>query len=117
MVDPMTEDALQTIEQNITDAKKLADLGNSVERLFSNRDFKKVVMDGYLEKEAIRLVHLKAHPAMQSAESQASIISQIDAIGTFTQFLGSTEQQGRLALKAIADGEQMREELIAEGLE
>lgn len=107
----MSQDLIEEIELNITEAKKLVALGNSLDRLLSNRDFKKVVREEYLEKEAVRLVHLKADPNMQSEESQKAIVTQMDAIGSFTMFLNKLAQQADLASRAIEDGEETIDEL------
>lgn len=113
----MSNDAIQEIELSIKEAQKMVDLGAAVQRLASNRDFKKVVMEMYFEKEAVRLVHLKASPAMQDAERQAAIVKEMDAIGSFHQFLRTLEIQAEMARRAVEDGESLREEILAEGAE
>jgi len=111
----MSNDAIQEIELSIKEAQKIVDLGAAVQRLASNRDFKKVVMEMYFEKEAVRLVHLKANPAMQDKERQEAIVKEMDAIGSFYQFLRTLEIQAEMARRAIDDGESLREEILAEG--
>lgn len=111
----MSNDAIQEIELSIKEAQKIVDLGAAVQRLTSNRDFKKVVMEMYFEKEAVRLVHAKANPALQGEEHQKAIIKDINAIGSFYQFLRTLEIQADMARRAVEDGETLREELLAEG--
>ena len=106
--------AIKEIDLNIKQAQNFVDLGKSLERLRSNRDFKAVILDGYLEKEAIRLVHLKSDPNMQTSERQESIVKQIDAIGALNQYFTTVLQQANLASRAIAADEETREELLAE---
>ena len=113
----MSNDAIQEIELNIKEAQKMVDLGAAVQRLATNRDFKKVVMEMYFEKEAVRLVHLKAAPSMQGKEQQDSIVKEMDAIGSFYQFLRTLEIQAEMARRAVEDGETLREEILAEGTE
>lgn len=113
----MSNDAIQEIELSIKEAQKIVDLGAAVQRLASNRDFKKVVMEMYFEKEAVRLVHLKANPAMQDKDRQEAIVKEIDAIGSFHQFLRTLEIQAEMARRAINDGEELRQEILAEGAE
>ena len=63
----MSNEAINAIERDIKEARKHVELGDSLERLLNNRDFKKVIVEGYFEKEAARLVHLKAdHEAAKS---------------------------------------------------
>ena len=113
----MSSVELQAIENNIKQAQKTADLGDSLERLKSNRDFKKIVLEGYFEQEAIRLVHLKSDPNMQSADSQKAIATQMDAIGMFKQYLGLVSFKAALAGKSIEADEYARDELLEEGAE
>lgn len=111
----MSTQSLETIELSIKHAKKSVDLMKSLDKLTRNRDFKMVVLDGFFEKEAIRLVTLKADPNMQDEDSQRAIIAQMDSIGGFRQYLSGVIQMGRMAEKAMADDQATREELLAEG--
>lgn len=67
----MSTNQLKEIEDSIKSARKLVELGDTLERLKSNRDFRAIVLEGYFEKEAIRLVQAKSNPALQSAEMQS----------------------------------------------
>jgi hypothetical protein len=46
----------QAIELNIKEAKKIAEQGDALVRLSGNRDFRNLVIEGYFEREAVRLV-------------------------------------------------------------
>lgn len=111
----MSNTEIQQIEQNLKVAKKTLERGESLERLFANRDFKKVILEGYLEQEAVRLVHLKADANMQSVESQKSIITQIDAIGNLNTYFQTIRQFAAIAGKQIEADEQTLAELASEG--
>ncbi len=110
------ESQVKVLEDNIRESKKLVELGEALERLQSNRDFKKLIMEGFFEKEAIRLVHLKGDVNMQSAESQKSIINQMDAIGALSQYFFTVRYKAGMAAKAIAYDEETRDELNQESL-
>jgi hypothetical protein len=105
---------IKVIEENIKAARKLVDLADALERLKSNKDFKTIVMEGYFEKEAIRLVQAKANPALQSPEMQRSIITQIDSIGNLNVFFSTLVQQASMARKSIEQDEAAIEEIAAE---
>lgn len=107
---------IATIELTLSEAKKTAAIGTALERLLKNRDFKSLVLEGYLEQEAIRLVHAKAHPNLQGDGAQKDILVQIDAIGAFKDYLKVLEHKARMAVKAIEDSEESLEELRAEEL-
>jgi len=113
----MSNDTVQEIERNIKQAKSLVEVGESLERLRLNKDFKKVILEGFFEKEAIRLVHLKADQNMQTPDIQRSILGQIDAIGVLHQFFQTTLFKANQANKAIAADEETRDEILAEELQ
>jgi hypothetical protein len=110
----MSKDTVREIDASIERDKKHIELDKALERLESNRDFKAVIIDGYLEKEAIRLVHLKSDPAMATPERQAAIVSQIDAIGGLLQYFRVISRNAAVAVKAIESAEAEREEILAE---
>lgn len=110
----MNNNTVQAIEENIRQAKLIAGKGEALERLRQNRDFKAVILDGYFKEEAIRLVHLKADPSMQSPDMQKSIVAQMDAIGSLNQHFTAVVQQASIALKAISADEEARDEILAE---
>ena len=110
-----TSESVKEIEKQIQHAKEQVELGKGLERLRSNRDFVKIVVNNYLEQECIRLVLLKAAPNLQSAEKQASIVKQMDAIGALNQYFTTIYQKAALAEKDMLSDERERELLIAEG--
>ena len=112
----MLNNNVAQLEMNISRSKELIAMGEALVRLMANRDFKQVIDVGYFEQEAIRLVHLKADPNMQSAESQRNILMQMDAIGSLNQYLQLVDFRATMAHKAIAADEEARDEILAEGL-
>lgn len=112
----MSNATIQAIEENIKQARKFVEAGEALERLKGNRDFKKVLLEGYFEKEAIRLVHLKSDQNFQSPEMQKSIIGQIDAIGALSQYFSTVLHKAAIARKAITSDEEAREEILEEEL-
>lgn len=112
----MSSAMLRQVEKDIQQQKRVIDLGDALERLKSNRDFKKVITEGYFEQEAIRLVHLKSNPSTQSDESQKSIDQQIISIGSLGQYFTTVDQLANMARKNLDMYEQTREDLIQEGV-
>lgn len=105
------EDDIRALEANIESASEFVDMGVALERLRNNRDFKKVVISGYLEKEAIRLVHLRLDPNMQTSERQALILRQIDGIGVLNDYFNTILQMVDRAKRSIASDEDTIQEL------
>ena len=113
----MTQDTVQSIEASIKQAKPAIELAKALERLESNKDFKTVIGEGYLEKEAVRLVHLKANPAMQTVAHQAAVMLQIDGIGALLQYFRTVNQLAAMAAHSIEQDELALEELATEEAE
>ena len=105
---------LDQIEISIEQAKYKISLFKALEKLSKNKDFKLLINEGYLEKEAIRLVHLKSDFQMSGDDQQAYINRAIDSIGQLRSYLSSVYQQGANAMQALEDHELTREELLAE---
>lgn len=115
MSDYALEQEIQSVEISIEHAKETVERSKAVGRLIKNKDFKKVVLDGYFEKEAVRLVLLKSDPNWQSAEAQKDIENQMIAIGGFRNYLNTINQLGQMAANALADDEATLSELRGEG--
>ena len=110
----MSDTELQQLERNIKHAQKTVDLGDALDRLRNNRDFKKVIGEAYFNEEAIRLVHLMSDANMQSPEIQQSIHKQMIAIGVFHDFLNTLSIRADMARRSVAADEATRDEMLAE---
>jgi len=104
------ETEIQEIELNIKQAQDFIELGNCLERLHNNNDFRRLILRNYFNNEPCRLVHLKSDHSQQDPDSQASILRQMDAIGSLVHYFQSIRFQADSAQKAIeADRETHRE--------
>ncbi len=112
----MSSKYIKELEANIEQAKDSIELGLSLERLFSNRDFKRVVLKGYFKDEAVRLVHLKGALESQNSDVQKDIIGKIDAISNFSIYLTNIAKNAELANKTVILDEETRNEIISEEL-
>ena len=110
----MNSTELQQLELNIKQAQKMADLGDALERLRNNRDFKKVIEEGYFKDEAVRLVHLMSDSNMQSPEIQTSIHKQMIAVGVFRDYLETLNTRADMARRSVAADEATRDEILAD---
>lgn len=111
------EDLIEQIDAAIRTNHTQLDMGKAIDRLHKNPDFITVILKGYLEQEAIRLVHLRTDPAVQTASQQADILRQIDGVAAFKDFLRTKLMLADKAAGAIEEAEDLREELLREDLE
>lgn len=105
---------IDELNANIKELQELVDLGKSLDALRKNRHFKKVIEKGYLEDEAIRLVHLKGNDNVQEGRQQTSIDKQINSIGCFVDYLDLVGQKAEAAQEAIDECEDLRADLELE---
>ena len=105
---------IETVEVSMDQAKEAIEKMRALERLTDNKDFKKIMLEGYFEKEPVRLCLLKAEPQMQTPEYQDSIIKQIDAIGSVRSYLHLVMQMGRMAQKELESLEETHSEMLQE---
>lgn len=98
------EETLQVIEISLGAANDMVEFGKAIERLQKNKDFKRVVIDGYLNAEAVRLVHQRSQPGMDVAEIDKAIVG----IGQFVQYLNVQKQKSAMAAKSILELESER---------
>lgn len=84
-------------------------LGESLERLMRNRDFKKVIQDGFLKDNAARSVKISTNIRM-SLEQREAALATAQAAGYFEQYIESILQ---LHAKAKNEIKAIDEELLA----
>ncbi len=106
------QDQFADLDRHIKDSQTLIAVGQAVERLKESKDFRAIISVGYFEKEAIRLVHLKADPNMQTPERQSNILSAMDAIGNLAHYLDGLLREAEIAKKQLQSAEEYREELL-----
>lgn len=105
---------LENIELSIEQARLSVNTRAALNTLTDDKNFKKVVTEGYFKDEASRLVLLKADPSMQTPAHQNTLEKSIDAIGYFRLYLSTIYQLGAMAEKAMIEDEATRDELEAE---
>lgn len=108
---------IEQIESDIQENKTVVEIAEALQRLRKNRDFKRIIEEGYFYDEAVRLVHLKSDPAFQTPERQRDILTQIDAIGALSQYFQTIRHRAGIAAKAIDAGIEERDALLAEEAE
>lgn len=106
---------IEQVEMDIEHAKKFIADGDRLNRLTQNADFKELIIRGYLENEAIRLVHIKNDPNTQTEEIQKNIEQSINGISSLVSHLREISMKANEMRRAVKSYEEeqdsMREEL------
>lgn len=97
------------IELSLTNAKVFVERRDMLNKLMSNREFKKVIVEGYFKDESVRLVSLLGDPAMESHREE--IIRSMDGISQLQVFLRTVVQTGNMAAQSVKEYEAALEDM------
>lgn len=84
---------VEKLEENLAYAKEGLELAEGIDKLYRNPTFKKVILQGYFEKEAIRLVTLLSDPNMQDEHNQTLIQNSMRGIGELRTWFNAMNQR------------------------
>ncbi len=107
---------VRNIDLEIEEAKSAISLMEAVERLSKNRDFKRVIENGFFRDEASRVALLKADFQMSGENHQKVLNNRLTGIGECHQYLCNITTLGLMAQKALNEAEDVRDEVLAEEL-
>jgi hypothetical protein len=94
---------IQHLEISLEHIKELVARGELAHKLASNREFKKLVLDGYFKDEAVRLTMLTADPSMK--EHHEDIIIALKGISLFRQYFQNVIRIGDMAATEVSEHE------------
>lgn len=101
------------LEKQLAKCKAAAETLNCLKNLQGNRDFRKIIVEGFMLHEAARYVHESGDPAL-TPEQRADALSLAQAAGHLKRFLVVTEQLAESAASSIPELEATIDELRAE---
>lgn len=91
------------IKLTLEEAEAKVKLGEALKRLTSNKDFKKVILEAYFEKEAVRLVHSLGDPAVAHnpsvKEEHTHSMHAIAQLRSFLFNMRAAAEQAELAVE------------------
>jgi CHAT domain-containing protein len=105
--------SVAALNTQLTEMKAMAERGRMAERLASNREFKKLILEEFLVQETARMIHLSTDPRL-SVQDRADALQMAQASGQLKRFLQMTMQMGETALNTIPDLEEALEDARAE---
>jgi hypothetical protein len=109
------ENDIKEVEISIDQAKAAIKRGECLSRLEKNPDWKELITEGYLQKQAVRQVMVRA--STHDPRTIADCDQQIIAIGQFNQYLMAVAAMGSNAAAALVRDENTLEELLQEGID
>lgn len=112
----MLNSEINQVEIDIEDAKKAVDLRKSLKRLESNRDFKKLILEGYLNVEAARMARLLGSGLLQP-EVRDHLQRAILGPGCVQEYLRNIDLEGATAERSIEESNETLDYLRAQEAE
>jgi len=97
----MSQQQIEMVELSLEMATKAVATRDAILRLSKNRDFKKIIMDGFLYDDAARLAHLSSD-AIISDEVRASVMRDLNGCGALKRYLFTQTTKGNQAEDAIS---------------
>ena len=87
---------------NVEELKKDIDLSESLQKLFNNKDFKKVFTEVYLKQYPLQLVQLLAgQAAIRDASLKDLFLTRLTATGSLQQWFDSVIAAGENAKEVL----------------
>jgi hypothetical protein len=110
------ENQIREVEVTIEQCEEQIAQAEALERLHKNADFKKLILDEYFEKNAIRTVMMKSAGGQEGEKEQKNLDNVLIGIGQLGQYFHKIFTFGEGAARAIDENKNTREELLAEDL-
>lgn len=111
----MSSDKIKQIEISNDAAQKIVAMRDAINRLQKNRDFRAVILDGYLRDEALRLSHLIADSSQ--AGNRDEIVRDLHGIGALNLWFRNQIALGNVMENDIASNNDELEYLRSEEAE
>lgn len=109
-------DSITQIENSIEYAQAKVNLAKKLVDLYDNPVFNEVIVKGYMETEAIRLVGYYGS-GRGTAEEKAEMERDMHGIGSFRAYLSKIISEGQQAENDLQMHKEMREEMLRERAE
>jgi precorrin-6B methylase 1 len=109
----MNTSVVAGLEQQLDDAKSLIERRNLALKLSSNREFRKLVLEGFCEKDCARFAAEAGDPALD-VQQRADAMEMAKAGGHLKRYLSAAFMMGAAAERDVAELEEALAEARAE---
>jgi hypothetical protein len=108
----MSEVTVDALEEQLKREKSVVELRDSAIKLSGNREFKRLILDGFCGTEAARYVQESADPLL-SDRQRADALAMAQASGHLKRFLSIMVQQGNTSARNVKELEEALDEARA----
>lgn len=111
----MQQQEVRNIDIEIEQAKKCISLRDALVRLEKNRDFKKVVSEGFLKDFALNTIAVRGRPEFRNSEVlMESNTRKLDAMGELHEYFRNVMSNGAMMESTLAEAQDLRNEVAME---
>lgn len=103
---------IEALEQQLSDSRLLVEHRELVLKLSENREFRKVILEGFCEKECARYARASGDPQL-TPEQRADALAMAQAAGHLKRYLSVQVVVGNTAANTIPEIEATIEEMRA----
>lgn len=104
---------IEDLENQKTGNRKMVEIGQRLEALCKNQDFRSLILEFWMKDETARYAQLSQDPAM-SPEIQKDCIQMAAASGHFKRWVEAIRQQAAVAKQSIAEVDEELDRLRSE---
>ena len=102
---------LADIDERIKQLEDQIELHKALERLHENEDFKKVVLDGYFEKESARVFDMLTIPSNLKRDQLQNLMDMMSAIRNVKGYFKTVIVNASMAPEQIDEEREFRKEI------
>ena len=110
------EHQMREVEVTIEQCEEQIEAAEALERLHSNADFKKLILEDYFEKNALRTVMMKSAGGHEGEREQKNLDNVLMGISQLGAYFHKIFSFGEAASRAMEEHKATREELLAEDM-
>ena len=110
------EQQMHQVEVTIEQCEEQIELAEALQRLHKNKDFRRIILEDYFEKNAVRTVMMKSAGGQEGEKEQKNLDNVLIGIGQLGQYFHKIFSFGEGASRALESHRTTREELLTEEL-
>ena len=111
MEETTLENELNAIDTRIETLKENIELGKYLEELHEDKRFQKIILNGYLDKEANRIFGVLVDPSHQlKRDVMENLVDKLSSIRNLKQYFGTVLINANMAIGQIEEEEEYRKE-------
>ncbi|MEQ1950925.1 hypothetical protein [Mesorhizobium sp. CN2-181] len=101
------------LERQIEEAKAVVEQRDMMVKLTNNREFKKLIVEGFMKDECSRYTHLSTQPGI-SLQDRADALAAAQAAGHLKRWINAIIMMGNNAEGELGEAKELLDELRAE---